>query len=177
VVKPTRRAVVIAASFAVGLSFVGPYARAGLLDGGDSGASIEGLPLPVGGDVLGDELLGGLLVGDLLEDVLGGDLLEDGLPLDVLGGDLLEDGLPLDVLGGDLLEDGLPLDVLGGGLLGGEDGLLAAEGVVELVPDLGIVPGLGSISEILEAFSDSGSIVPGLQVLDEFGILGALGSM
>jgi hypothetical protein len=48
---------------------------------------------------------------------------------------------------------------------------------VELVPDLSFVPGLGSVSEILEAFSDSGSIVPGLQVLDEFGILGILGSM
>jgi hypothetical protein len=141
VFKPSRRAVVIAASFALGLSCVGPYAHAGLLDGGDSG-----LPLPVGGE---------LLEGGLLE----------GLPLGLLGGDLLGDGIP--VVG----------DVLEGGLLGGEDGVLAAEGVVELVPDLSFVPGLGSVSEILEAFSDSGSIVPGLQVLDEFGILGILGSM
>lgn len=156
--KPSRRAAVIAASFALGLSFAGPAAHAGLLDGGDSGASVEGLPLPVGGDLLGGDLLGGLLEGDLLGSLLGG-----GLPL---GG----------VLGGDLLGGGLPL--LGGGLpLGGDSGLLAAEGVVGLVPDLSIVPGLGSVSEILGAFSDSGSIVPGLQVLDELGVLGILGSM
>lgn len=160
-VKPSRRAVLLAASFALGLSFVGPYAQAGLLDGGDSG-----LPLPVVGELLEDDLLGGLLnTGLPLDDLLGG-----GLPLDdVLGGDL-----PVD----DLLGGGLPLDdVVGGDLLGDESGLLAAEGVVELMPDLGVLPGLGSVSEILEAFSDSGSIVPGLQVLDEFGILGILGSM
>ncbi len=156
--KPSRRAVVIAASFALGLSFVGPYAQAGLLDGGDS---VEGLPLP------GGELLGGLLEGDLLGGLLGG-----GLPLAVLGGDLPLDG----VLGGEL-GAGLPVeDILGGGLLAGE-GLLAAEGVTELVPDLGIMPGLGSINGILESFSDSGSIVPGLRVLDQFGVLGILGSL
>jgi hypothetical protein len=166
--------VVIAASFALGLSCVGPYAHAGLLDGGDSDTSVEGLPVP-GGDLLGGDLLGG---------VLGGDLLGDGLPLGLLGGDLLGDGLPLvgDVLGEDsLLGDGLPLvgDVLGeDGLLGGdEDGLLAAEGVVEVVPELSFVPGLGSVSEILGAFSDNGSIVPGLDVLDEFGVLGILGML
>jgi hypothetical protein len=162
--KSSRRAVVIAASFALGLSCVGPYAHAGLLGGGDSDTAVEGLPLPVGSELLGDNLLGGLLEGDLLGSLLGG-----GLPLDALGA-----GLPLD----DVLGGGLPLDdVLGGGLLGGEDGVLAAEGMVELVPDLSFVPGLASVSEILEAFSDSGSIVPGLQVLDEFGILGILGSM
>lgn len=169
-IKPSRRAVVIAASLALGLSSIAPAAQAGLLDGGDS--SVEGLPLPVDG-----ELVGGLLEGDLLGSVLG--LLGGGLPLDLLGGGvtgqdlpLLGEGLPLDVLD----EDG-PLGLVGG-VLGGEDGgLLAGEGIVELVPDLSFVPGLGSVSEILEAFSDSGSIVPGLQVLDEFGILGILGSM
>jgi hypothetical protein len=178
--------VVVAASFTLGLSCLGPYANAGLLDGGDSDSSIEGLPLPVGGDALG-LLDGGLLEGDLLGGLLALPLglLEGGLPLGVLGdgglplGVLGDGGLPLGVLG----DDGLPLvgDVLEEGplgLLGGEEGgLLAAEGVVELVPDLSFVPGLGSVSEILEAFSDSGSIVPGLQVLDEFGILGILGSM
>jgi hypothetical protein len=197
VIKPSRRAVVLAASFALGLSCVAPAAHAGLLGGGDS--SVEGLPLPVGGDLLGGllegDLLGSVLGGDLLGgDLLGGDLLGGvlggGLPLDLLGGGVAGQALPLDLLGGglplDLLGGGLPLDVLGedgplglvGGVLGGEDGgLLAGEGIVELVPDLGIVPGLGSVSEILEAFSDSGSLVPGLQVLDEFGILGILGSM
>lgn len=175
-IKPSRRAVVIAASFTLGLSCLGPYANAGLLDGGDSDASIEGLPLPAGGDALG-LLDGGLLEGDLLGSLLALPLglLEGGLPLGVLG----DGGLPLGVLGdgglplvGDVLEEG-PL-----GLLGGEEGgLLAAEGVVELVPDLSFVPGLGSVSEILEAFSDSGSIVPGLQVLDEMGVLGILGSL
>jgi hypothetical protein len=33
------------------------------------------------------------------------------------------------------------------------------------------------VLEILEAFSDSGSIVPGLEVLDEMGVLGILGSL
>jgi len=160
VVKPSRRAVVIAASFALGLSCVGPYAQAGLLDGGDSDTSVEGVPLPVGGD-----LLGGILGGDLLGGVLGGDLLGGDLLGGVLGG-----GLPL----GDVLGGGLPL---GGVLAGDEGGLLAAEGVVELVPNLEFVPGLGSVSEILEAFSDSGSIVPGLQVLGETGVLGMLGSL
>ena len=143
--KPSRRSVVIAASFALGLSCVGPYAHAGLLGGGDSDTSAEGLPLPVGGD-----LLGGVLGGDLLGGVLGG-----GLPVD----DLLGGGLPLGILGGD------------------EGGPLAAEGVVGVVPDLSFVPGLGSVSEILEAFSGDGSIVPGLPVLDELGVLGILGSL
>ena len=171
--KPSRRAVVIAASFALGLSCVGPYAQAGLLDGGDSDSSVEGLPLPVGSDLLGGDLLGGLLgglpVGDLLGGLPVGDLLS-GLPV----GDLLG-GLPVgEVLGGGLPLDGLPI----GGLLGGDEGgLLAAEGVVEAIPNIGFVPGLGSVPQILEAFSDNGSIVPGLEVLDEFGILGALGSL
>jgi hypothetical protein len=42
---------------------------------------------------------------------------------------------------------------------------------------LGIVPGGESILEILHEFSDSGSIVPGLQVLDDSGVLGILGSL
>ena len=119
--KPSRRALVIAASFALGLSAVGPTAQAGLL-GGDDSAAVEGVGLPVAGDLLGGGLLGilggesGLLGGILGEaGLLGGILGGGGLPLvgDVLGG---EGGLPLvgDVLGG---EGGLPLV---GELLGGE---------------------------------------------------------
>ena len=120
--KPSRRALVIAASFALGLSAVGPTAQAGLL-GGDDSAAVEGVGLPVAGDLLGGGLLGilggesGLLGGILGGEagLLGGILGGGGLPLvgDVLGG---EGGLPLvgDVLGG---EGGLPLV---GELLGGE---------------------------------------------------------
>jgi hypothetical protein len=121
--KPSRRALVIAASFALGLSAVGPAAQAGLL-GGDDSAAVEGVGLPVAGDlldggllgILGGEsgLLGGILGGEagLLGGVLGG----GGLPVvGALGGG----GLPLvgDVLGG---EGGLPLV---GGVLGSEGGL------------------------------------------------------
>jgi len=164
VVKPSRRALVVAASFALGLSAVGPAAHAGLLGGGSSDTAVEGVPLPVGGELLGgDGLLGSVLGGDgLLGGVLGGEGVLGG----VLGDDgLLGGGLPV---GGDLVD----------GVLGGDsEGLLAGEGVAELLPALDVVPGLGSVSEILEAFSDSGSIVPGLQVLDELGVLGILGSL
>jgi len=165
VYKPSRRALVVAASFALGLSTVAPAAHAGLLDGGSSDSpTVEGVGLPVGGD-----LLGNLLGGDLLGSVLG----EDGILGGVLGGGVLGQGLPL----AGVLDGGL-LDALGDGdVLGGDGGLLAGDAVVGLVPDLGILPGLGSINEILEAFSDSGSIVPGLQVLDETGVLGAFGSL
>ena len=127
--KPSRRALAIAASFALGISAVGPAAHAGLLGGGGSESALGGDLL--GGDLLGGGLLGGLggegLLGGVL-GLLGGDLLGGvlgggggvsglagggGLPLvgDVLGG-----GLPLvgSVLGGG--EGG----ALGGDLLGGE---------------------------------------------------------
>ncbi len=119
--KPSRRALVIAASFALGLSAVGPTAQAGLL-GGDDSAAVEGVGLPVAGDLLGGGLLGilggesGLLGGILGEaGLLGGILGEAGLLGGILGGG----GLPLvgDVLGG---EGGLPLV---GDVLGGEGGL------------------------------------------------------
>ena len=179
--KSSRRAMVIAASFALGISAVGPAAHAGLLGGDDSDSpTIEGVGLPVGGDILGNllggDLLGGDIVGGLLGNVVGGDLLGgDG----VLGGVVGADGL----LGGALFDGGIPVvgGLLDGGLLegvtGGDGGLLAGEGIVDALPDLGIVPGLGSVSEILREFSASGSLVPGLQVLDETGILGALGSL
>ncbi len=167
--KPSRRAVVIAASFALGLSCVGPYAQAGLL-GGDEG----GLPL-VGGLLGGEE--GGLpLVGGLL----GG---EGGLPLvgGLLGG---EGGLPL--VGGLLgnAETGGPLSLLQGGLLADASGLLALEPVLDIVnvvvPDAdALLPGAGTLLEILNAFSETGSIVPGLslETLGGLGVLGALGSL
>lgn len=145
--KPSRRAVAIAASFALGLSVVGPAAHAGLLGGSDDSdsTSLEGVGLPVGGD-----LLGGLLGGDLLGGLLGGGLLgggdDGGLPLvgSLLGGGDGGGGLPLvgGLLGGDSAASegqggGLPLvgDVLGGGLplVGGvlsEDGPLSALDVV-----------------------------------------------
>src|SRR4051794_34810736 len=104
---------VIAASFALGISAVGPAAHAGLLGGDDSDSpTVEGVGLPVGGGLL-DGVLGGdgLLGGDLLGGVLGGDGLLGG----VLGGGLLGGGLPVvSALGGE--GGGLPLvgDVLGG---------------------------------------------------------------
>jgi hypothetical protein len=155
--------VVIAASFTLGLSCLGPYAHAGLLGGDDSDSpTVEGMALPLGGDVVGG-LLGGGLGG-----LAGGDLV-GGLIGTVVGGDLL---------GADLLGEGVPLvSNLVGGLLAGDEGILAAEGITEVLPNLDILPGLGVISEILGAYSDSGSIVPGLQVLDEFGFLGMLGSL
>jgi hypothetical protein len=109
VLKPSRRALVIAASFALGLSAVGPTAQAGLL-GGDDSAAVEGVGLPIAGDLLGGGLLG-ILGGE--SGLLGG---EGGLPVvGALGG---EGGLPLvgDVLGG---ERGLPLvgELLGGDML------------------------------------------------------------
>jgi hypothetical protein len=173
VFKPSRRALVIAASFALGLSAAGPAAHAGLLGGDDSDTAVEGIGLPVGGDLLGgDGLLGGVLGG---EGLLGG-----GGPLGLVGGVLGgSGGGPLDLVGGVLGgSGGGPLDVVGG-LLGGEDSVLAAEGLVEIVEilPLGVVPGGESVLGVLDAFSESGSIVPGLQVLDEFGVLGILGSL
>ncbi len=98
--KPSRRALVIAASFALGLSAVGPTAQAGLL-GGDHSAPVEGVGLPIVGDLLGGGLLG-ILGGEsgLLGGILGG---EAGLLGGVLGG---EGGLPLvgELLGGDMLD-------------------------------------------------------------------------
>ena len=166
--KPSRRALVVAASFALGISAVGPAAHAGLLGGGNSDSAVEGLPLPVGGELLsGDGLLG----------VLGGDgLLSGNGLLGVLGGDggegLLGGGLPL--VGGLLNGGDSPL-----GVLGGEDGLLAGQGVVDTLDilPLSIVPGGESVLEVLHAFSDSGSLVPGLQVLGDTGVLGMLGSL
>jgi hypothetical protein len=49
-----------------------------------------------------------------------------------------------------------------------------------LVPDAdALLPGAGSLLEILNAFSDTGSIVPGLslETLGSLGVLGALGSL
>jgi len=171
VFKPSRRALVVAASFALGLSAVGPAAHAGLLGGGDSDTAVEGLPLPLGGDLLSGDGLLGLLGGDGL---LGGVLSGDGV-LGVLGGDsgegLLGGGLPL--VGGLLNGGDSPL-----GLLGGDEGVLAGEGLVDTLDilPLGIVPGGESVLEVLHAFSDSGSLVPGLQVLGDTGVLGMLGS-
>jgi len=162
VFKPSRRALVVAASFALGISAVGPAAHAGLLGGGNSDSAVEGLPLPVGGELLSGDGLLGVLGGDGLLGVLSGD-----------GGEgLLGGGLPL--VGGLLNGGDSPL-----GVLGGEDGLLAGQGVVDTLDilPLGIVPGGESVLEVLHAFSDSGSLVPGLQVLGDTGVLGMLGSL
>jgi hypothetical protein len=173
---------VIAASFTLGVFAVAPAAQAGLLGGDNSNSpTVEGVGLPVGGDLVGGLLSGNLLGGDLVGGVLG--TVEGVLGGGVLGGDGLVGG----VLGGSdggLLGGGLPVvsgvlggDGLLGGVAGGDGGLLAGEGIVALVPDLSFVPGLGSVNEILQAFSDSGSLVPGLQVLGETGVLGLLGSL
>jgi hypothetical protein len=164
--KPSRRALVIAASFALGLSTVGPAAHAGLLGGGDSDTAVEGVGLPVGGELLGDEgLLGGILGG---EGILGG----------VLGGQGLLGGGPLGLVGSVLGGDEGPLGIVGG-VLGGEDSALAGGGLADVVGVLpvGVVPGGESVLGVLDGFSESGSIVPGLEVLDELGILGILGSL
>ncbi len=169
--KPSRRALVIAASFALGLSSVGPAAHAGLLGGDDSDTAVEGVGLPVGGELLSDGLLGGVLGG---EGLLGG----DESPLGLVGGLLGSDEGPLGIVGGLLGSDEGPLGIVGG-LLGAEESGLALEGVVDVVGvlPLGVVSGGESVLGVLEAFSESGSIVPGLHALDEFGVLGILGSL
>ena len=94
--KTSRRAAVIAASFALGLSCVGPAAHASLLDDGVA-------------DVIPTDLAGGLLGGEGGLPLVGGLLGGEGGALGVLGGD--DGGLPL--VGGILGEDG----VLGGEML------------------------------------------------------------
>jgi hypothetical protein len=192
VFKPSRRAVAIAASFALGLSVVGPAAHAGLLGGSDDSDStaIEGVGLPLGGDLLGGDLLGGLLgeeglLGGVLGGgLLGGDLLGGGLPLvgDVLGGDLLGGGLPLvgdvlggglpvagDVLGGDLLGGGLPLV---GGVLG-EEGLLGAE-VLNVVTDTTLHCD-AAVPQVLRSLL--GDVTDAVCEPFSYGLLGLLGSL
>lgn len=178
--KPSRRAAVIAASFALGLSCVSlPYANAGLLDGG--GSSGEGIGLPVGGDLLGGDLLGGilgengLLGGDLLGGVLGGDLLGGVLGGGALGGQGLGGGLPLvgDVLGGDLLGGGLPLV---GGVLG-EDGVLGGEllgGTLQVVTDTTLGCD-AAIPQVLWALL--GDVTEAVCAPFSEGVLGLLGSL
>ncbi|MEW6472546.1 MAG: hypothetical protein AB1679_09755 [Actinomycetota bacterium] len=174
--KPSRRAVAIAASFALGLSVVGPAAHAGLLGGSDDSDStaIEGVGLPLGGDLLGGDLLGGLLgeeglLGGVLGGgLLGGDLLGGGLPLvgDVLGG-----GLPVagDVLGGDLLGGGLPLV---GGVLG-EEGLLGAE-VLNVVTDTTLHCD-AAVPQVLRSLL--GDVTDAVCEPFSYGLLGLLGSL
>lgn len=195
--KPSRRAVAIAASFALGLSVVGPAAHAGLLGGSDDSDSmaIEGVGLPLGGDLLGGDLLGGLLGEDgLVGGLLGGGLLggEEGLLGGVLGGGLLDGGLPLVgglvsgqgagdglPLVGDVLGGGLPLvgDVLGGGLplggvLGG-DGVLGGE-MLSVVTDTTLGCD-AAVPQVLRTFIGDVTDV----VCEPFsdGILGLLGSL
>ncbi len=92
-----------------------------LLDGALGGA--DGLPL---GDILNGDLLGSDVIGGVLDGLLGaGDGNGDGLPLvgDLLGGDLPGIDIVGDALEGILNGgDGLPLvgDLLGGGLPGGD---------------------------------------------------------
>ena len=193
--KPSRRAVAIAASFALGLSVVGPAAHAGLLGGSDDSDSIG---LPLAGDLLGGDLLGGLLgggllggeglggglpvVGPVLHSVLGGDLLGGGLPLvgPVLGGGALGEeglggGLPLvgpvlgGVLGGDLLGGGLPLV---GGVLG-EDGVLGGE-MLDVVTDTTLSCD-AAIPQVLRTFI--GEVTDAVCEPFSYGLLGLLGSL
>lgn len=187
--KPSRRAVAVAASFALGLSVVGPAAHAGLLGGSDDSDSI-GLPVAgelLGGDLLGGVLGGGLLGGDLLGGVLGGDLLGGGLPLvgpvlggvlggGALGGEGLGGGLPLvgpvlgGVLGGDLLGGGgLPLV---GGVLG-EDGVLGGE-MLDVVTDTTLSCD-AAIPQVLRTFI--GEVTDTVCEPFSYGLLGLVGSL
>jgi hypothetical protein len=170
VFKPSRRAVAIAASFALGLSVVGPAAHAGLLGGSDDSDStaLEGIGLP-GGDLLGGDLLGGLLGGGLLGGgLLGGQGLGGGLPVvgpilhSVLGGDLLGGGLPL--VGG-----GLPLV---GGVLG-EDGVLGGE-MLDVVTDTTLSCD-AAIPQVLRTFI--GEVTDAVCEPFSYGLLGLLGSL
>lgn len=157
--EPSRRAAVIAASFALGLSTVGPAASAALPGGSDSDSmAVEGVPLPVGDDLLGGDLFGDLLGGDLLGDLLGGDLLSgNGLPLvgDALGDDLLGDDLPL-----------------AGGVLGNE-GPLGGE-LLDVVTDTTLNCN-AAIPQVLRTFLGQGTEA----VCEPFsdGLLGLLGSL
>jgi hypothetical protein len=178
VFKPSRRAVAIAVSFALGLSVVGPAAHAGLLGGSDDSDSmaLEGIGLPVGGDLLGGDLLGGVLGGGLL----GGDLLGGVLGGGLLGGDLLGGGLPLvgpvldgvlggGALGGDLLGGGLPLV---GGVLG-EDGVLGGE-MLDVVTDTTLSCD-AAIPQVLRTFI--GEAADAVCEPFSYGLLGLLGSL
>ena len=177
--KPSRRAAAIAASFALGLSVVGPAAHAGLLGGSDGSDSIG---LPVAGDLLGGDLLGDVLGGGLL----GGDLLGGGLPLvgplldgvlggGALGAEGLGGGLPLvgpvldGVLGGDLLGGGLPLV---GGVLG-EDGVLGGE-MLDVVTDTTLSCD-AAIPQVLRTFI--GEVTDAVCEPFSYGLLGLLGSL
>ena len=177
--KPSRRALAIAASFALGLSAVGPAAHAGLLGGGDSESAL-------GGDLLGGGLLG-ILGGEsgLLGGVLGG---ESGLLGGVLGG---EAGLLGGVLGGGGLPvvgalggggGGLPLvgDVLGGGLPllgGGEEGLggaLLGGEMLDVVTDTTLHCD-AAIPQVLWALL--GDVTEAVCAPFSYGISGLLGSL
>ena len=177
--KPSRRAVAIAASFALGLSVVGPAAHAGLLGGSDDSDSIG---LPIAGELLGGDLLGGLLGGGLL----GGEGLGGGLPVvgpvlhSVLGGDLLGGGLPLvgpvldgvlggGALGGDLLGGGLPLV----GAVLGEDGVLGGE-MLDVVTDTTLSCD-AAIPQVLRTFI--GEVTDAVCEPFSYGLLGLLGSL
>ena len=182
--KPSRRAVAIAASFALGLSVVGPAAHAGLLGGSDdSDMALEGVGLPLGGllggDLLGGVLGGGLLGGDLLGGVLGGGLPLVGPVLDgvlgggALGGEGLGGGLPLvgpvldGVLGGDLLGGGLPLGLLG------EDGVLGGE-MLDVVTDTTLSCD-AAIPQVLRTFI--GEVTDAVCEPFSYGLLGLVGSL
>jgi hypothetical protein len=173
--RSSRRALVIATSFSLGLStFLAPAALAARSGGDDDyGEETAGLldlggllgSLPVLGDTLTGlgvtDLLGGLgLPGvgeESLPSVEGIDLGGLGLPgLDGVGLPGL-DGLGLPVLGelGLPVLDGLPLDAVLGGDVGGQGGLL----------------GLGSLLGILDG-GDAGGL--NLNVLVDVGVTGAL---
>ena len=197
--KPSRRAVAIAASFALGLSVVGPAAHAGLLGGSDDSDSmaLEGIGLP-GGDLLGGDLLGGILGGGLLGGEGGGLPVVGPVLYSLTNGDLLGGGLPLvgpvldgvlggGVLGGEGLGGGLPLvgpvldgvlggDLLGGGLplgLLGEDGVLGGE-MLDVVTDTTLSCD-AAIPQVLRTFI--GEVTDAVCEPFSYGLLGLVGSL
>ena len=172
--RPSRRAVVIAASFALGLSSIAPAALASRPGGDtDNGEESTGL-LDLSGLLGSLPVLGPTLSGLGLTDIV------DGLGLGSLSGQSLPTvegiGLPtLDGLGLPGL-DGLGLPALDGLGLPALDGLGLPLGRLPLgVGELSTLP-LGSPLGILDILSTSapGTPAPGLNVLVDLGVTGAV---
>jgi hypothetical protein len=164
--RPSRRAVVIAASFALGLSSIAPAAFASRPgDGGDNGEESGDL-LDLSGLLGSLPLLGDTLTGLGVSDLVG------GLGLGALNAESLPtvEGIGLPALG-DL---GLPgLDGLG---LPGLDGIgLPLDGLPLGVGDLSTLP-LGNPLGILDILSTPapGTAGPGLNILVDLGVTGAV---
>ena len=167
--RPSRRAVVIAASFALGLSSIAPAALAsrpgGDTDNGEESAGLLDLSGLLGSLPVVGPTLSGLGVTDILGGLGGGSLSGQSLPtVEGIGLPTLE-GLGLPGL------DGLGLPALDGLGLPALEGLGLPLGVGEL----STLP-LGSPLGILDILSTTapGTPAPGLNILVDLGVTGAV---